>query len=160
METWPLWHATIDNCHSDKKARPKCKEIHLYVFLKNETISYCIKMLFVIKPDIFCIPCKLRICKFSKNSMDVNYMHPEIKDQGMKVLWDYHNFRGLLVLDPEPKEMYHCHPYHFMEICKPPVNEPIGSYQIHHLKLNASFNEFKINLKQVFTLIDVDSLVF
>ncbi len=41
-------------------------------------------MLFVIKPDIFCIPCKLR--KFSKNSMDVNYMHPEIKDQGMKVL--------------------------------------------------------------------------
>ncbi len=57
--------------------------------------------------------------------MDVNYMHPEIKDN---------NFRGLLVLDPEPKDMYRCHPYHFMEICKPPVNEPIGSYQIHHLK--------------------------
>ncbi len=56
--------------------------------------------------------------------MDVNYMHPEIKDQGMKVL----------VLDPEPKDMYRCHPYHFMEICKPPVHEPIGSYQIHHLK--------------------------
>ncbi len=52
-------------------------------------------------------------------------MHPEIKDN---------NFRGLLVLDPEPKDMYRCHPYHFMEICKPPVNEPIGSYQIHHLK--------------------------
>ncbi len=60
-------------------------------------------MLFVIKPDIFCIPYKLRVCKFSKNSMDVNYM-------------------------------YRCHPYHFMEICKPPVNKPIGSYQIHHLK--------------------------
>ncbi len=54
--------------------------------------------------------------------MDVNYMHPEIKDQ------------GLLVLYPEPKDMYHCHTYHFMEICKPPFNEPIGSYQIHHLK--------------------------
>ncbi len=38
-----------------------------------------------------------------------------------------------LVLDLEPKDMYHCHPYHFMEICKP-VNGPIGSYQIHHLK--------------------------
>ncbi len=37
------------------------------------------------------------------------------------------------MLDPEPKDMYRCHPYHFMEICKPSVNEPIGSYQIHHL---------------------------
>ncbi len=73
-------------------------------------------MLFVTKPDIFCIPCKLRVGKFPKNSMNVNYMHPEI-----------------LVLDPEPKDMYRGHPYHFMEICKPPVNEPIGSYQIHHL---------------------------
>ncbi len=43
-------------------------------------------MLFVTKPDIVCIPCKLRVCEFPKNSMDVNYMHPEIKDQGMKVL--------------------------------------------------------------------------
>ncbi len=66
-----------------------------------------LKMLFVRKPDTFCIPCKLRVCKFPKNSMDVNYM-------------------------------YHCHPYHFMEICKPPVNEPIGSYQIHHLNLDMS----------------------
>ena len=41
--------------------------------------------------------------------------------------------RGLLVLDPEPKDMHRCHPYYFMKICKPPVNEPIGSYQIHHL---------------------------
>ncbi len=48
------------------------------------------KMLFVTKPDIFCIPCKLRVCKFPKNSMDVDYMHPEIKDQGMKVLWEYY----------------------------------------------------------------------
>ncbi len=71
-------------------------------------------MLSVRKPDIFCIPCKLRVCKFPKNSMDVNYM-----------------------LDPEPKDMYHCHPYHFMEICKPPVNEPIGSYQIHHLNTDS-----------------------
>ena len=36
-------------------------------------------------------------------------------------------------VNPEPKDMYRCHPYHFMEICKPPVNKPIGSYQIHHL---------------------------
>ncbi len=30
-------------------------------------------------------------------------------------------------------DMFHCHPYHFLEIYKPPVNEPIGSYQIQHL---------------------------
>ena len=70
---------------------------------KLDSLLCHFKMLFVIKPDIFCIPCKMRVCKFSKNSMDVNYM-------------------------------YRCHPYHFMEICKPPINEPIGSYQIHHLK--------------------------
>ncbi len=67
-----------------------------------------LKMLFVTKPDIFCIPCKLRVCKFPINSMDVNY--------------------------PEPKDMYRCHPHHFLEIYKPPVNEPIRSYQIQHLK--------------------------
>ena len=39
------------------------------------------------------------------------------------------------MLDPEPKDMYHCHPYHVLEIYKPPVNEPIGSYQIQHLKI-------------------------
>ncbi len=60
-------------------------------------------MLFVTKPDIFCIPCKLRVCKFPKNSMGVN-------------------------------DMYHCHPCHFLEIYKPLVNVPIGSYQIQHLK--------------------------
>ena len=43
--------------------------------------------------------------------MDENYMHPEIKD------------------------MYHCHPHHFLEIFKTQVNEPIGSYQIQHLNL-------------------------
>ena len=68
-------------------------------------------MIYVTKPDMICIPCKLRVCKFPKNTMDVNYM-----------------------LDPEPKDMHRCHQHHFMEICKPPVNEPIGSYQIQHLK--------------------------
>ncbi len=48
------------------------------------------------------------------------------------------NFRGISVLDPEPKDMYHCHPYHFSDIYKPPVNEPIGSYQIQHLKIAQS----------------------
>ena len=62
--------------------------------------------------------------------MDVNYMHPEIND-----------FRGLLVFDPEPKDMYQCHPYHVLEIYKPPVNEPMGSYQIQHLNLGMS-NDF------------------
>ena len=45
----------------------------------------------------------------------------------------------------EPKDMYRCHPYHFMEICNPPVNEPIGSYQIHHLKYFNTF--FALNHK-------------
>ncbi len=44
------------------------------------------------------------------------------------------NFRELSVLDPESKDMYHCHPHHFLEIFKNQVNEPIGSYQIQHLK--------------------------
>ncbi len=54
-------------------------------------------------------------------------------------VYNCHNFRGLLVLDPEPKDTYCCHPYHFMEICKPPVNESIGSYQIHHLNYTIGF---------------------
>ena len=62
-------------------------------------------MLFVTKPYIFCTPCKPRVCKFPKNSMDVNYM-----------------------------DRYH--PYHFLEICIPPVNKPIRSYQVQHLKLH------------------------
>ncbi len=46
---------------------------------------------------------------------------------------DGNNFRGLLVLDPEPKDMYRCHLYHFLEIYKALVNAPIRSYQIQHL---------------------------
>ncbi len=45
------------------------------------------------------------------------------------------NFRELSVLHPESKDMCHCHPHHFLEIFKTPVNEPIGSYQIQHLNL-------------------------
>ncbi len=51
-------------------------------------------------------------------------MHPEIQDQAPK----------LSVLDPESKDMYHCHPSHFSEIYKPPVNALIRSSQIQHLK--------------------------
>ena len=40
------------------------------------------------------------------------------------------------MLDPESKDMYHCHPHHFLEIFKTQVNEIIGSYQIQHLKFN------------------------
>ncbi len=92
------------------------------IWQKKQQIS--IKTLFVIKSDIICISCNSRVsrvCKFPKNSMDENYMHPEIKDQAPKVLW-------------ESKDMYHCHPHHFLEIFETQVNEPIVSYQIHHLK--------------------------
>ncbi len=51
-------------------------------------------------------------------------MCPEFQDQALKVL--------------EPKDMYHCYPYHFSEIYKPPVYEPIGSYQTQHLNANAN----------------------
>ncbi len=88
-----------------------------------------------------------KVYKFPKSSMD------EKKDGGFVETWTHSKlqmrpeFQGrtalhivliilnrvLLLLDPEPKDMYRCLPYHFMEICKPPVNEPIGSYQIHHL---------------------------
>ncbi len=39
------------------------------------------------------------------------------------------------MFDPELKDMYHCHPYQFLEICIPQVNEPIESYQIQHRKI-------------------------
>ncbi len=47
-------------------------------------VSALLKTLFVIKSDIICLSCK--VCKFPKNSMDENYMHPEINDQAPKVL--------------------------------------------------------------------------
>ncbi len=31
----------------------------------------------------------------------------------------YSIFRALLVLDPESKEVFNCHPYQFFEICIP-----------------------------------------
>ena len=34
-----------------------------------------LKKLFVTKPDDILHTCKLRVCKFPKNSMDVNYMN-------------------------------------------------------------------------------------
>ena len=48
---------------------------------------------------------------------------------------------------PEPKDMYRCHPYHFLEIYKPPVNEPIGSYQIQHL--NSLIGKYALNLHHI-----------
>ncbi len=78
-----------------------------------------------------------------------------------KRVWaSLHNFGGLLVLDPESKDMYHCHSYHFSEMYKPPVNEPIGSYQIQHLKLFLSHDpEFScralIIIWQLFTGMEV-----
>ncbi len=45
-----------------------------------------LKTLFVIKSDIIGISCNSRVCKFPQNSMDENYMHPEIKDRAPKVL--------------------------------------------------------------------------
>ena len=54
-----------------------------------------VNILFMGKPDIICIRCKPEVCKCPKNSMDVNYMHPEIKDQGTIVIhtmfWKFTN---------------------------------------------------------------------
>ena len=43
-------------------------------------------------------------------------------------------FRGLLVLHPESRDGPNCHPYHFLEICIPLCNNPIGLIQKGHLK--------------------------
>ena len=48
--------------------------LHWGWWAKHTVILIQVKMLFVTKPDIFCIPCKSRVCKFPKNSMDVNYV--------------------------------------------------------------------------------------
>ncbi len=134
--------------------------------------STILKTLYVIKSDEIWLSCKSKVCKFPKNSMGENYMRPEIKDQAPKVLWDFHislinasnrvgvslhirrscnNFRELSVLDPESKDMYHCHPHHFLEIFKIQVNEPIGSYQIQHLNLQCTIIQ-AIRYKQFLVL--------
>ncbi len=77
------------------------------------------KMLFVTKSDIFFIPCNV---------------------------WVSIKLHGILVLDSEPKDMYRRYPYIFLEIYKPTVKEPIGSYQIQHLKC------FTILIVHVYTL--------
>ncbi len=84
----------------------------------NTAKVWYFKILFMGKSDIICVRCKPKVCNFPKNSMDVNY----------------NNLRGLFVLDPETKDMYHCHPYHVLEIYKSSVNKHIGSYQIQHLE--------------------------
>ncbi len=38
------------------------------------------------------------------------------------------------MFDPESWDMYHCHPYLFIEICIPLENKPIRSFWIQHLK--------------------------
>ena len=49
--------------------------------------------------------------------------------------------------------MYRCHPYHFLEIYKPLVNEPIGSYQIQHLNLNTNLSSRKLgNISSVWKI--------
>ena len=59
----------------------------------NSILNLLVKILYMGKSDIICIRCKPEVCKFPKNSMDLNYIH--------------------------------CHPYHVLEIYKPPVNKPI-----------------------------------
>ncbi len=45
------------------------------------------------------------------------------------VYWGCANFQRAtwLVLDPEPKDMCHCHPCHFVEVCEPQSTSPSGS---------------------------------
>ena len=35
-----------------------------------------LQTLFTTKPDKICLPCKPRVCKFLKNSVDDTYLHP------------------------------------------------------------------------------------
>ncbi len=50
--------------------------------------------------------------------------------EGMQISKKHHDWELYASLDSR----YHCHPHHFLEIFKTQVNEPIGSYQIQHLK--------------------------
>ncbi len=50
--------------------------------------------------------------------------------------WENCNiFRGLLVLDPESRDVSNCHPYQFLEICIPLCNDLIGLIQKGHLNI-------------------------
>ncbi len=93
----------------------KTLNMRSYIILKNKSqeirrergnLFLFLMKLFVTKPDDNLHTCKLRVCKFPNN------------------------FRGLLVLDLEPKDMYRCHPYHFMEICIPSVYRYADYHQV------------------------------
>ena len=46
---------------------------------------------------------------------------------------DCKHFRELLMLDPEPRDIYHCPEYRLYEICIPLDNKPIRPYRIQSL---------------------------
>ncbi len=71
------------------------------------------KMLFVTKPDIMCTPWFLRAYKFPKTKRHRWELYASPK------------FR----FDPKPKDKFHCHPYHLMEICEPLVNKVCRYHQ-------------------------------
>ncbi len=102
-------------------------------------------MLSVTKPDIFCIPWKLRVCKFPKNSMDENYMHPEIYRQWSE---SCNNFRELSVLDPESKDMYHCHPHHFWKFSKLRLTSPSGPIR-YSILMNIGIFQYSVIIDYV-----------
>ena len=54
-----------------KCEEPFCLACHSIYSIVLGQPFHLFKMLYVTKPDIFCIPCKPRVCKFKKNSMDV-----------------------------------------------------------------------------------------
>ncbi len=67
----------LSNIYTNKSACSSIVNIYFIIYVSAYYTTFTavsFKMLFVTKPDIFCIPCKLRVCKFPKNSMDVNYM--------------------------------------------------------------------------------------
>ena len=81
--------------------------------------------LFVTKSDIICIPCKLRVCKFPKNSMDENYMHPEISE----------NFR-CLILNLRTRTIVI--PTIFWKFSKLRLTSPLGPIRYSILRIRAT----------------------
>ncbi len=60
------------------------------------------------------------------------------------------NFRELLMSDRESRDMYHCHPYLFVEICIPLVKGSSGPIGYSILRILAGHDQKKRELTGCF----------
>ena len=94
--------------------------------------------------------------------MDGNYRHPQIKDQGIKIITFLRQRVSVspeiqwysLVLDPEPKDMYHCLHTIFWKFINPHLTSPSGP--IRYSILRSAFEQVFFVFRYFFFSITVE----